>query len=256
MFTSRYAVGMERRTVALTVNEVTKRFGGLPALKNVSFSVEEGEILAIIGPNGAGKTTLFNVINGLLPPTSGSVVFYGRNISNLPPYERARLGMSRTFQIPRPFNDMTVLDNVAVGVVASGRARGTSDAIEMAEEVLKFLGLEGKAHVEVKELNLQEKKSVELARALVQKPRLLLIDEYMSGLNPSEVDEAVKLLRRVNEEGGVTILWIEHVLRAVMKLARRVIVLNFGEVIAEGTPSEIAESSRVVEAYLGRGVEA
>ncbi|MCS7094454.1 MAG: ABC transporter ATP-binding protein [Thaumarchaeota archaeon] len=246
---------MDRRPVALSLDQVSKRFGGLPALKNVSFSVSEGEILAIIGPNGAGKTTLFNVINGLYPPTSGRVVFYGRDVTKLPPYERARLGMSRTFQIPRPFGDMTVIENVAVGAIGSGRARGVPDATSIAEEVLRFLGLESKADIEVKKLNLQEKKSVELARALVQQPKLLLVDEYMSGLNPSEVDEAVKLLRRVNEESGVTILWIEHLLRAVMRLAQRVVVLNFGEIIAEGTPSEIAESSRVIEAYLGRSVE-
>jgi branched-chain amino acid transport system ATP-binding protein len=242
-----------RKDVLLEVKAVYKYFGGLPALKNVSFEVGQGEILAIIGPNGAGKTTLFNVISGVFQPSSGKIYFKGRDITDLPPFKRAKLGIARTFQIPRPFSEMTVLENVVVGMVANGSGLSLSDAKKRAHETLEELRLAKKADVQVSKLNLQEKKSVELARALALNPKLLLMDEYMSGLNPAEVDWAIEELKRINRERGVTMIWIEHVLRAVMRLAERVIVLNFGSIIAEGSPSEIAKSAEVVEAYLGRG---
>jgi branched-chain amino acid transport system ATP-binding protein len=237
----------------LEVKAVYKYFGGLPALKNVSFEVGQGELLAIIGPNGAGKTTLFNAISGVFQPSSGKIYFEGRDITDLPPFKRAKLGIARTFQIPRPFSEMTVLENVVVGMVANGSGLSLSDAKKRAHEILEELRLSKKADVQVSKLNLQEKKSVELARALALNPKLLLMDEYMSGLNPAEVDWAIEELKRINRERGVTMIWIEHVLRAVMRLAERVIVLNFGSIIAEGSPSKIANSAEVVEAYLGRG---
>ena len=242
-----------RKDVVMEVRAVSKNFGGLPALKNVSFDVGRGEILAIIGPNGAGKTTLFNVISGVLQPSTGKIYFEGRDITKLPPFKRAKLGIARTFQIPRPFSEMTVLENVIVGMVANGSGLSLSDAKKRAYEILEELRLSKKADVRVRELNLQEKKSVELGRALALNPKVLLIDEYMSGLNPVEVDWAIEELKRINRDRGVTMIWIEHVLRAVMKLAERVIVLNFGSIIAEGSPSDIAKSAEVVEAYLGRG---
>jgi branched-chain amino acid transport system ATP-binding protein len=242
-----------RKDVLLEVKAVYKYFGGLPALKNVSFEVGQGELLAIIGPNGAGKTTLFNVISGVFQLSSGKIYFEGRDITDLAPFKRAKLGIARTFQIPRPFSEMTVLENVVVGMVANGSGLSLSDAKKRAHEILEELRLSKKADVQVSKLNLQEKKSVELARALALNPKLLLIDEYMSGLNPAEVDWAIEELKRINRERGVTMIWIEHVLRAVMRLAERVIVLNFGSIIAEGSPSEIAKSAEVVEAYLGRG---
>jgi len=242
-----------RKDVVMEVRAVSKNFGGLPALKNVSFDVGRGEILAIIGPNGAGKTTLFNVISGVLQPSSGKIYFEGRDITRLPPFKRAKLGIARTFQIPRPFSEMTVLENVIVGMVANGSGLSLSDAKKRAYEILEELRLSKKADVRVRELNLQEKKSVELGRALALDPKVLLIDEYMSGLNPVEVDWAIEELKRINRDRGVTMIWIEHVLRAVMRLAERVIVLNFGSIIAEGSPSDIAKSAEVVEAYLGRG---
>jgi branched-chain amino acid transport system ATP-binding protein len=242
-----------RKDVLLEVRALYKYFGGLPALKNVSFDVRRGELLAVIGPNGAGKTTLFNVISGVIQPSSGNVYFEGRDITDLPSFKRAKLGIARTFQIPRPFSEMTVLENVVVGMVANGSGLSLSDAKKRAHEILEELRLGKKADVQVSKLNLQEKKSVELARALALNPKLLLIDEYMSGLNPAEVDWAIEELKRINRDRGVTMIWIEHVLRAVMRLAERVIVLNFGSIIAEGSPSDIAKSSEVVEAYLGRG---
>ena len=242
-----------RKDVVMEMRAVSKNFGGLPALKNVSFDVGRGEILAIIGPNGAGKTTLFNVISGVLQPSTGKIYFEGRDITRLPPFKRAKLGIARTFQIPRPFSEMTVLENVIVGMVANGSGLSLSDAKKRAYEILEELRLSKKADVRVRELNLQEKKSVELGRALALDPKVLLIDEYMSGLNPVEVDWAIEELKRINRDRGVTMIWIEHVLRAVMRLAERVIVLNFGSIIAEGSPSDIAKSAEVVEAYLGRG---
>ncbi len=242
-----------RKDVVMEVRAVSKNFGGLPALKNVSFDVGRGEILAIIGPNGAGKTTLFNVISGVLQPSTGKIYFEGRDITRLPPFKRAKLGIARTFQIPRPFSEMTVLENVIVGMVANGSGFSLFDAKKRAYEILEELRLSKKADVRVRELNLQEKKSVELGRALALDPKVLLIDEYMSGLNPVEVDWAIEELKRINRDRGVTMIWIEHVLRAVMRLAERVIVLNFGSIIAEGSPSDIAKSAEVVEAYLGRG---
>jgi len=236
----------------LRVFNLTKKIGGLIAVNDVSFQVNSEEIVAIIGPNGAGKTTLFNLISGVLNPTSGRIIFDGKDITNLPIHKRAKMGIARTFQIPRPFEEMIVLDSVAVALLTDNSKKNSLDeARDRAIDILKNLKLGEKAFLHVRQLNLQEKKLVELARAFAQEPKLLLIDEFMSGLNPTEVEDAVNLLRKINEENDVTIIWIEHVLKAVMKLAHRVIVLNFGKKIAEGTPGEISENTEVIKAYIG-----
>ena len=233
---------------------LTKRFGGAPALKGVSFGVARGEILGLIGPNGAGKTTLLNVISGVLRPSDGRIRFQGRDITGMPPHAIARLGIARVLQTPRPFLSMTVLENVMVGALFGGRARrATSTALEQAELILQFMGLHDKRTLPVGRLNLQEKKMVELARALAMRPEVTLIDEAMSGLNPTEIEGSMRLIRRVRDELGVTVIWVEHVMKAIMGVAERVMVLDFGQLIAVGSPSEVAQDERVVGAYLGTG---
>ena len=233
---------------------LTKRFGGAPALKGVSFGVARGEILGLIGPNGAGKTTLLNVISGVLRPSDGRIRFRGRDITGMPPHAIARLGIDRVLQTPRPFLSMTVLENVMVGALFGGRARrATSTALEQAELILQFMGLHDKRTLPVGRLNLQEKKMVELARALAMRPEVALIDEAMSGLNPAEIEGSMRLIKRVRDELGVTVIWVEHVMKAIMGVAERVMVLDFGELIAVGSPGEVARDERVVGAYLGTG---
>ncbi len=237
----------------LEVEGVTKRFGGLVALDNVSFNVYEGEILGLIGPNGAGKTTLFNVITGVYKPEAGRVVFKGTDITGWPPHKIARLGIARTHQIVKPFGDLTVLENTMVGALFGrhyGRI-GEDEARRIAEEVLEFVGLGDKKDMPARVLNVQEKKRLELARALAEDPELLLLDEVLAGLTPTEVERMLALLRRVREEKGVTIIMIEHVMHAVMNLADRIVVLHFGRKLAEGTPEEVANNPEVIAAYLG-----
>jgi len=241
----------------LEVEALTKRFGGSTALKSVSFSAAAGEIVGLIGPNGAGKTTLLNVLSGVLKPSSGKVVFGGRDLRGLKTHAVARLGIARTLQTPRSFPNMTVIENVLVGALfgrPSGQSRSPrsgSAAARHAQSLLELVGLGGRADSSMAELNLHERKMVELARALAMSPRMVLIDEAMSGLNPTEIEEAMHLIRRVREQAGVTIIWVEHVVKAIMEVVERIVVLNFGEVIATGTPSEIARNDAVIEAYLG-----
>lgn len=238
----------------LEVEDLTKRFKGLTAVSNVSFTVPEGEVVALIGPNGAGKTTTFNMIAGALPPSSGRVVFDGRVISGLEPEVIAAAGIARTFQVVRPMAGMSVLDNVMVGALAKGA--GMAEAEAHAMEALGMVGLSAKARNEASSLTLPDRKMLEIARCLARKPRLLLLDEAMAGLRPSEADVLIAVLRELNQQ-GLTILLIEHVMRVVMSLARRVVVLHHGELIATGAPEEVVRDPVVIESYLGsRKVEA
>jgi branched-chain amino acid transport system ATP-binding protein len=231
----------------LEAKGLSKQFGGTAALKRVSFSAGAGEIVGLIGPNGAGKTTLLNLLSGVLRPTSGAVLYRGRDLAGMKTHAVARMGIARTLQTPRSFPSMTVLENVAVGAVF-GRAHGHLDD---AERCLELVGLGARGDSPMASLNLQERKNVELARALAMAPRVVLIDEAMSGLNPAEIEQSMRLIRRVRDQTGVTIIWVEHVVKAIMAVVERILVLNFGQIIAAGTPAEVAADPAVIEAYLG-----
>jgi len=236
--------------VILSVKDVVKCFGGLVALNRVSFDMIKGEILGLIGPNGSGKTTLFNVITGYYKPDEGKVFFENEEITNKPPYEIANKGIGRTFQIVKPFLRLTVLENV----VASALLKYTKeDAISQSIEILKLVKLYDKRFVESSSLNLVEKRKLELARALALKPKLLLLDEVLAGLNPTEIDEMLILLRKINKM-GISILMVEHVMRAVMNISDRIIVLHNGIKIAEGSPIEVANTKKVIDVYLGEEI--
>jgi len=234
----------------LEVKGVSKRFGGLQALLKVTFDLPEGQILGLIGPNGAGKTTLFNVINGIHSPEEGRVIFRDMDITGRKPYQLARLGLARTHQIVRPLNDLTVRENVMVGSCFGREDRGMGEAAQISEEILSFVGLQERSQQIAGSLNVAQKKRLEMARALASKPYLLLLDEVLAGLNPSEIATMVETIRKIREQ-GVTIIMIEHVMHAVMNVSDRIIVLDYGQQIAEGTPQEIANNEQVIEAYLG-----
>jgi len=233
----------------LAVDNASKRFRGLLAVSNVSLEVAERDIFAIIGPNGAGKTTLFNMISGTLRPDGGSIMFAGERIDGFSPDVVCRRGIGRTFQIVRPFPALSVLDNVTVGALL--RHRDVDDAMRRAEEVVRRLDLYAQRHQRADSLTLPDRKRLEVARALATDPKLLLLDEVMAGLRPTEVDRMVAILTELNRVGGLTILLIEHVMRAVMALATRVLVLHHGAAIAQGTPAEIAHDPDVIKSYLG-----
>lgn len=234
----------------LKVDGVTKSFGGLRALTNVSFDLPDGQILGLIGPNGAGKTTFFNVISGVYPPSEGRITFRDQDITGKKPYELAHLGIARTHQIVRPLNELTVRENVMTGACFGRENKNLNQAGEIADQVTAFVGLAGQSERLAGSLNVAEKKRLELARALAARPYLLLLDEVLAGLNQSEIDIMIEAIRAVRSQ-GVAIILIEHVMRATMRLSDRLIVLNHGEQIAEGTPSEIVNNQQVIEAYLG-----
>jgi len=232
---------------------VCRRFGGLQALKDFDFSVEKGQIVGLIGPNGSGKTTLFNVITGFYPADSGKILFKGKEITRSKPHEIARLGIGRTFQIVRPLLGLSVLDNVTIAVLygrdnigsmAKGRGR--------AMELLKFAKLDGKKDVPAQSLVAAERKRLELARALAIRPEFLLLDETFSGLNDTEIQDAIKLIYRIRNDLGITILLIEHVMKAVMGTCEKIVVLHYGVKLAEGTPEEVSKNTSVIQAYLGK----
>ena len=234
----------------LEVREVTKRFGGLQALSDVTFDLGAGEILGLIGPNGAGKTTLFNVINGVFPPEQGKVIFRDEDITGLPPYEVARRGLARAYQVVRPLNDLTVRENVMVGACYGREQSSLAGAAQIADEVLAQVGLTDKAGLLAGNLNVAEKKRLELARALGSQPYLLLLDEVLAGLNPAEITLMMETIRQIRDS-GITILMIEHVMQAMMNISDRILVLDYGELIAQGLPQEVVNNPQVIEAYLG-----
>jgi branched-chain amino acid transport system ATP-binding protein len=233
---------------ALVIHGLNKRFGGLRAVQDVSFTVKENETVALIGPNGAGKTTSFNLITGFHRPDAGSVMAYGREIVGLKPHDICAHGLARTFQVAKPFGAMTVLNNVMTGAFL--RDKSTAVARDKAREAIEFVGLSAKEQTAAKDLTTIDQRRLEMARALATAPRLLLLDEVMAGLNPAEIDQAVALVGKLSQR-GLTIVIVEHVMRAIMAVARHIVVLDHGQKIAEGTPKEIVEDPEVIRAYLG-----
>ncbi len=241
----------------LSVRRLSKDFGKHRVLSSVSFDVAEGEFVGAIGPNGAGKTTLFALLSGYLPATEGTIEFRGRPIGALRPDHRCHLGIARAFQIVRPFPDLTVFENVqAAALFGKPERRPASQVAREVEEVLETTGLATLADQPARTLSLPQRKRLEVARTLATRPRLLLLDEVLAGLNPHDVDEAIPFIRALNAERGITVLMIEHNLRAIMGLSRRILVLNFGELIFDGTPRQATEDPEVVRAYLGEPAHA
>jgi branched-chain amino acid transport system ATP-binding protein len=238
---------------ALVVRSLSKRFGGLRAVQDLSLAVDEGETVALIGPNGAGKTTSFNLMTGFYRPDSGSVRAFGREMVGLRPHDVCAHGLARTFQVARPFGAMTVIANVMTGALL--RDKTIRVARTKASEAIEFVGLSAKEHVAARELTTIDQRRLEMARALATEPRLLLLDEVMAGLNPAEIDVAVALVGKLSQR-GLTIVIVEHVMRAVMATAQRIVVLDHGQKIAEGAPAEVVANEEVIRAYLGAGYAA
>lgn len=244
----------EERMPLLKVQQVTKSFGGLKALVNIDLLVTQNEIVGLIGPNGSGKTTLFNVIAGNIRQDEGRMYFDGQDLSKLKPFERCRLGIARTYQTPRPFMDFSVEQNIMIGL-HYGQARDARSSMgshKRGEEILELLGLGGRRRELVKNLTLVDRKFVEVARALATNPKLLLLDEVLSGLNPVELEDAAKLIKSLSGSFGITIIWVEHIMKSLLAICDRLVVLLQGKKLTEGDPEEVVSNDRVIEAYLGR----
>ena len=234
---------------------VTKKFGGLVAVNDVSFEIKKGEMVGLIGPNGAGKTTLFNCIAGVYRPDSGKIYFKGMDITGKRPDQVCKLGIARTFQIPRPLRNISVLKNVAVGAIfGSDKKLSIDEAEEEVKDIIEFVGLGNKMHIEAEKLNVSERKRLEVARALATSPELILLDEIVAGLTPAEVEGIVELVRGIRDKWGITVFWVEHVMKAIMGTVDRIIVLAAGRIIAEGKPEEIVNDPKVIDLYLGKKV--
>ena len=232
----------------LEANEITKRFGGLVAVGNLSLSVDKGQILGLIGPNGAGKTTAFNMISGFCKADEGEIIFDGKEISGLRPDQICKLGLTRTFQVVKPFPNLSVLDNVMVG--AYNRTNERRESRKKAEDIIEFLGMQEMKGMTAGSLSVAHRKRLEVAKALATDPKIILLDEAMAGLRPTETDEMIELVRQISHQ-GIALLLVEHVMRVIMSLAERIVVIHHGEKIAEGTPQQICQDKAVIDAYLG-----
>lgn len=241
----------------LELDKVEKHFGGLAAVNGVTMKADDGEILAIVGPNGAGKSTLLKLIVGLEVPTSGTIGFAGEDITRQPAHRIRQMGIAMVQQTPRHFPTMTVLENVALGALfgRAGAHRKEEQALKIADEALSFIGLADRSHHPVGSLNLHEQRFLELARAITGQPRLLVLDEVMAGLNDAELGASIEIIRTIRDRFNMTIIWVEHVMKAVMSLAERTVVLNFGEVLTEGLPKDVMRHPAVIEAYLGEEIK-
>ena len=238
-------------TAVLEVDNLSRAFGGVQAVNGVTFALTPGEIVGLIGPNGAGKTTLVNLVTGVVSPSSGTVRFGGRDVTRQRPWQAARNGLARTFQVVQPFPEMTVLDNVAAGALFAGQAASRADAEAQARDHLSFVGLAYEAHRPASALPLPGRKRLELAKSLAMKPKVLLLDEVNAGLNTGEVEHALTLMRAIADR-GITILIIEHLMKVVLTLSQRILVLHRGKLVSEGEPKAVIQDPVVIEAYLGR----